>query len=172
VARRNVLTGMGITAIVIALALAVGFAPALAQTDGRISGILYSDANDNGVRDEGEVGVVNAEVQLATAGTEQTVTTAADGTFSATVAPGTWTITVTSVPAGYFEVEDNSTEVVVTAGGAVSNIEFAIVPTGEVLPDSGGPISGTVIVAVLMLVLALGIALVVFGRRRDRVAAA
>lgn len=171
-AKRNVLTGIGITAIVIAMALAVGFAPALAQTDSRIGGILYSDANDNGVRDEGEVGVVNAEVKLATAGTEQTVTTAADGTFSATVAPGTWTITVVSVPAGYFEVENASTEVVVTAGGAVNNVEFAVVPTGEVLPDSGGPVSGTVIVGALLALLVLGIVLVIVGRRQSRVAAA
>lgn len=176
-------------ALVAALVTAV---PALAQSTGNVSGIVYSDANGNGVREAGENGVQGVQLTISGA-TSQTVTTAADGSFSVDLAPGTYTVEVTLVPAGFFPIEDGSSQVTVNAGGSVSNIEFSIVPrpsaqagtastqadtqattgqtaetAGEVLPASGGIVSGPVIVGGLALVLVLGIGLMILGQRRSR----
>lgn len=171
--RRSVLW-TGVLALAFAFTFALGVLPAAAQSTGTISGIAYSDSNGNGIRETGENGVEGVQFTIASGSTSSTVTSAADGSFSASVVPGTWTVTVASVPSGYYDVDDNSTEVTVgSAGDTVSNVEFAIVPSttdanGEVLPASGGFVSGPVLLGGLALLLVLGAVLVIAGRRGQR----
>ncbi len=63
---------------------------------------VFSDANNNGIQDPGEVGIGGVTVTLKNGGTTiATTTTAADGTYRFTgYDPGTYTVTVTP-PTGY-----------------------------------------------------------------------
>lgn len=172
--KRRSVVWMGVLALAFVFTFALGVLPVAAQESGTISGIAYSDNNGNGVRETGEDGVEGVQLTISSGSTSSNVTSAADGSFSASVVPGTWTVTVSSVPSGYYDVEDNSTEVTVgSAGDTVSNVEFAIVPSttdasGEVLPASGGFVSGPVLLGGLALLLVLGAVLVVAGRRGQR----
>lgn len=165
--RRQIVFRLTITLAALVVLLAVVM-PAAAQSEGRIAGIVYADSNANGIRDEGEPGIKDARINFASGGWDTTINTADDGSFSIELNPGTWTVTVVELPAGYFEPEVASTDVVVAeAGDSVSNVEFAIVPEGTVLPASGGPVPGTVVIAGLVAMLIAGVALVLLGRRRS-----
>ena len=183
-AKRTSLTQLGVLVTVVLAALTFAVLPAAAQDTGRIEGVVYSDVNDNGTRDAGENGVQGVQVSISSGAASQTVTTGTDGTFTANVAPGTWTITVSQVPAGYFPIEEGSTQVTVGTGGdAVSSVEFSLVPRpagasttddaqaaaaegDEVLPASGGAVPGPVLIGGLAVVLVLGAVLVLVGQRR------
>lgn len=189
--KRTSVKRLGLLVMLALVAALVTAVPVLAQSTGTVSGVVYSDTNGNGVREAGENGVQGVQLTISGA-TSQTVTTAADGSFSVSLTPGTYTVEVTLVPAGFFPIENGSSQVTVNAGGSVSNIEFSIVPrpsaqagttstqgttqttdqttntAGEVLPASGGIVSGPVIVGGLALVLVLGIGLVIAGQRRSR----
>lgn len=169
--KRNMrIVGIMLTLSLLAM-LAVGVAPAAAQTtQGRIAGVVFSDKNDNGVREEAEVGVPNTKVRIVSTGFDTTVTTAADGSFSLDVDPANYTVTITSVPTGYFmpEGDDASTSVEIGSAGFVSNLEFRLVPQSDVLPASGGAVSGGVWIAGLAVLVVAGAAMVVIGQRRSR----
>jgi hypothetical protein len=169
--RRQIVIRLVITLAALVMLFAVVL-PAAAQSEGRIAGIVFADTNANGIRDEDEPGIKDARVNFASEGWDTTINTADDGSFSIDLNPGTWTVTIVELPAGYFEPEVASTEVVVAdAGDAVSNVEFAIVPEGTVLPASGGPVPGYIIIGGLVAMLIAGGALVLLGQRRSQLAA-
>lgn len=182
--------GLLVTLMLVATLVAV--VPALAQSTGTVSGVVYSDTNGNGVREAGENGVQGVQLTISGA-SSQTVTTSADGSFNTSLAAGTYTVEVTLVPSGFFPIEEGSSQVTVNAGGTVSDVEFSIVPrpssqtdntadtqsdtgdttqntdsAGDVLPESGGIVSGPVIVGGLALVLVIGAGLVLAGQRRSK----
>ena len=110
-----------------------GFPPLTATDDASVAivahpsslaGSVYVDANNNGVRDAGEVGIGGVAVTLAGGPTDSpslvsmTTVTAADGSYLFDVLPaGTYTITETAQPAGYTD----STDMAGTAGGTAGN---------------------------------------------------
>jgi hypothetical protein len=73
---------------------------------GNLAGVVYLDANQNGVFDAGDSGIAHVTVTLTGTNSlgqpvNQTTTTAADGSYSFTaLLPGTYTLTETP-PAGY-----------------------------------------------------------------------
>jgi hypothetical protein len=84
-----------------------------------ISGFVYCDGNNNGVKDSSEGGLANVEIKLLSASGQliNTVKTSGDGSYRFTVLPGTYTVA----------------EVQPTVGGIVGD--------GK---DSAGSCSGTV----------------------------
>ena len=103
---------------------------------GSLSGTVYVDGNNNGVKDGGETGLGSIPVSLVnSAGTVvATTSTASDGSYSFTnLGPGTYKL-VEGTPRGYLASSTNSgtlTGVVVTAGANNPNNNF-----GQVLPGS------------------------------------
>jgi hypothetical protein len=91
-----------------------------------ISGFVYSDMNENGVKEPGEAGI--GGIPIALAGTDDqgrpvslTTTTAADGSYSFTsLRPGTYSLTKTAEPAGYMKGLDT----VGTPGGVTGYNTF------------------------------------------------
>lgn len=144
---------------------------AAAQSEGTIGGVVYEDANGNGIRDEGEVGIQDVEVTFSSSGWSTTINTDDKGIFSIRLNPATWTVTV-KVPAGYAAEETTKEVFLENPGDAVTNLEFPLVPADEegnpILPESGGLISGTAIIAALFGVMAFGVVLVVVGQRRSK----
>ncbi len=120
-----------------------------------LSGSVYVDSNNNGVRDSGERPISGVTITLS--GTDsagrsmsRTTTTAADGTYSFTGLPASnsagYTVTETQ-PSGYLDGLDSAG----TAGGSVSNdVISSIVLTGVTLAtgynfgERGAELSGTV----------------------------
>jgi protocatechuate 3,4-dioxygenase beta subunit len=105
-----------------------------------VSGVVYSDANDDGTQQSGEPGISGVSVALS--GTNDlgnsvalTTTTSSSGAYSfINLRPGTYSITETA-PSGYIGGKQNSTgtisAIVVTQGSSVSGNSF-----GEVQPSS------------------------------------
>jgi hypothetical protein len=153
-------------------ALAALVAPAAAQSEGQIGGIVYIDKNANGIREEGEEGLGDVEVTFDSGGWSTTLNTANNGAFSLDANPATWTVSV-KAPAGY-EAPKTSVQVSIeNPGDAVTNVEFGLVAVkvdenGEVLPAGGAPISGTAVIGGLVGVMLIGIALVVVGQTRNK----
>lgn len=85
-----------------------------------LSGYVYVDSNDNGVRDPGEVGIGGVRVTLLDAkgnATSTTATTDANGFYRFEgLLPGVYGVAETQ-PAGYFDGRDSAG----TAGGAAQN---------------------------------------------------
>ena len=83
-----------------------------------ISGIVYYDANDNGVMDPGETGIQGVTMTLTGPGGTLTTTTDATGAYSFNnLTPGTYTVTETQ-PTDYL----NGTDVAGSNGGTVHNV--------------------------------------------------
>src|SRR6266436_3581020 len=114
----------------------------------RFSGYVYSDVNDNGLRDSGDQPIAGTTITLTGSndlGTpvNLTTTTGADGSYQFTnLRPGTYTLTETQ-PAGYLQGKNN----LGALGGTAGNDQFSgIIATpaaagsnynfGEVLPAS------------------------------------
>ncbi len=156
--------------LVLVAALLVVAVPALAQSEGRINGIVYADTNGNGVREDGEEGIRDVEVVFESAGWSLPVTTQPDGTFGIDLNPATWTVTV-KPPTGYAALQSSQTVEIVNPGDTVS-VEFAMIAVeeGEVLPDSGGFISEGALIGGLALLVVAGGAMVVIGQRRNSAA--
>ncbi|MCC6904272.1 MAG: hypothetical protein IT326_03250 [Anaerolineae bacterium] len=157
---------------VVVLALAVSVAPVFGQSEGTIGGVVFEDLNGNGLREEGENGLRDIEVKLASSGWNTTVSTAENGSFGVRLNPATWQVTVLA-PTG-FKVTTSETQnaFIGQAGDAVTNLEFGlqrtVSATGEVLPASGGPVSTGVLIGGLVALIAVGAGLVVAGQRRGR----
>jgi protocatechuate 3,4-dioxygenase beta subunit len=113
-----------------------------------VSGFVYYDGNDNGVKDPGEPGIAGYTVTLTGtndlgAAVNQTQTTATDGSYRFTnLRPGTYTVTETPVSA-YLDAADN----LGSLGGVVAHDQFSGIGVavgvtgtnynfGEVLPNS------------------------------------
>lgn len=80
-----------------------------------IAGLVYADANGNGVQDAGETGLAGVRVTASGMGTPRAVTSASDGTFSFTDLPaGLYTLTVGAL-AGHVD----GTHAAGTAGGTI-----------------------------------------------------
>jgi hypothetical protein len=172
--RKKQLARLAALGIVIA-ALAALVAPAAAQSEGQIGGIVYIDKNANGIREEGEEGLGDVEVTFESGGFTTTLNTANNGAFSLDANPATWTVSV-AAPAGYTAPKKSVEVSIENPGDAVTNIEFALVAVeevvldenGEVLPAGGAPISGTAVIGGLVGVMLIGIALVVAGQTRSK----
>jgi len=93
---------------------------------GSLSGSVYIDTNENGVRDAGEPGIAGVTIALAgtdVAGTavNRTATTDASGDYTfANLLPGTYTLTQTQ-PAGFVDGQANPGTGATTAGTAGPN---------------------------------------------------
>ncbi|MCO6043879.1 SpaA isopeptide-forming pilin-related protein [Aeoliella sp. ICT_H6.2] len=91
-----------------------------------ISGAVYVDANNDGVRDPGEQGIAGVMITLTgidftAAPVNQTTTTAADGTYQFTnLLPGTYQVTETD-PSFYPDGQDSAG----SEGGDVANDEIS-----------------------------------------------
>ncbi len=166
------------TVVVVVIAL-LGVLVASAQSEGQIGGIVYEDANGNGVREEGERGLQDIEVQFTNEGFSTVINTTSTGAFSLAVNPATWDVEVINIPSG-FEIDDEDREVVIeNPGDATTNLEFALVPIPEeaadgdtedstTLPESGGPISEGLFFALLGGLVIVGGGLVAFGQLRNK----
>ncbi len=159
-----------LAALLVALAAfpGLGFTRAAAQSEGQIGGIVYEDKNGNGIREEGEEGLKSVEVTFNSGGWSTTLSTASNGAFSLAANPATWTVTV-KPPAGYSAPKESVEVFIEKPGDAVTNVEFGLVrrsADGEVLPASGGAVSGTVLIGGLAGVLVVGLVLVAVGQAR------
>ena len=110
--------------------VAVGGLTPLPAAAGSIAGFVYVDANANGAYDPREVPLAGVTVFLDLAGTgryaagDPTATTAADGSYAfAGLSAGTYAVFAVT-PAGYQPTSAAAQSVAVTAGGAVSNVDF------------------------------------------------
>ncbi|WHT21620.1 SdrD B-like domain-containing protein [Crossiella sp. CA-258035] len=133
---------------------------------GSLTGQVYVDANNNGVRDTGEAPISGTAVKLT--GTDDagnpvslTTTTAADGSYSFDrLRPGSYTVTETQ-PEGYLDGRDRAgsargelgndsvTGVTLGLGQAATGYDFGELPpagiSGKVVEDDGTPIPGVTI---------------------------
>ncbi|GAC1574252.1 MAG: hypothetical protein NVS3B9_5820 [Candidatus Doudnabacteria bacterium] len=90
-----------------------------------ISGSVYNDANNNGIKDAGETGYAGATVTLSGAATA-TATSASDGSYSfPNLVAGSYTVTITA-PTGYAA---SSTNPVTSTISSNSTINFGLHPT-------------------------------------------
>ena len=114
---------------------------------GAISGVVYADANGNGIHDPGEKGIANVALTFTTGSGPVPGTTNADGTYFFTANVGAWAVTV--VPPPGFEAVGGDTESV-TIAAAEQNIvlDFGLrpiqvtvtnTPTSPRLPATGTP---------------------------------
>lgn len=163
-----------LTGILVALLVALwgpGSTPVVAQSEGRIEGIVFLDVNSNGSRDAGEEGLANVEVVFASGGWSLQVTSGTDGTFGMDLNPATWVVTV-NPPDGYAAVVSSKEVVIQNPGDTILDVQFGLIEAteGEVLPESGGPIPEVALVGGLVGLLALGAVLVVIGQRRTKLA--
>lgn len=110
----------------------VGSGYLFGEKTGSISGLVYYDANNDGIKDAGETGIVGVTLTLSGASAggsviSQTVTTAADGSYSFTDlknADGSgYTITETQAT-GYLDGKESAG----TQGGTVDNTSFDATP--------------------------------------------
>lgn len=166
-----------VTILGTALALAFSAHPGLAQSEGRIGGIVYEDRNGNGIREEGEPGLRDIEVRFDSGGWNTTISTAETGGFGIDLNPATWEVTV--LPGNEYRVTTDETleAFLDQPGDTVINLEFGLIEReldeegNEVLPDSGGPFSTGTFIAGLVILVGIGATLVVVGQRRSRQAA-
>src|SRR5262249_9178578 len=90
-----------------------------------VSGFVYVDANDNGIKDPGEAGIQGAQVTLSGTADGSSVnviaTTDASGFYQFdNLKPGTYTLTETQ-PQNYLDGKD----AIGTQGGTASNDQFS-----------------------------------------------
>ncbi len=141
----------------------LGFESHSSVTTGGVSGAVFADANDDGVRQSGESGLAGVTVYLVPAGyvyaagdnppakAIASATTAADGTFTfPAVAAGAYAVVEPdqAATAGYDVLHPSShvVAVTVTAGQTAANVAFADAPesalTGTVTTAAGVALGG------------------------------
>ncbi|WP_206052172.1 T9SS type B sorting domain-containing protein, partial [Nonlabens xiamenensis] len=112
--------------------------------DGTVSGVVFNDANGNGVQDPGEAGLGGVSVDIVDSnGNPQTVVTAADGSWTAQVPAGDTDIDVdeTTLPAGSALTTAGSDPETVTA---VAGTDTPSTDDGYTVPTLDGTVSGVV----------------------------
>ncbi len=105
--------------------------PAVVAANASLSGFVYADTNNDGIKQGTEAGIAGATVTLT--GTDDlgnavslTTTSASTGAYSFTnLRPGTYTLTETQ-PAGYLDGKDT----VGTPGGTTTNDKFSAIVLG------------------------------------------
>ena len=102
---------------------------------GKVKGIIFKDANSNGIQDEGELGIKGVDVVITdSSGTSQTVTTDDTGMYMAEVpvGPAVTDIIESTLPPGVFQTGgvDPTTLDVPASGTATDSDGFQ--PTGKV----------------------------------------
>ena len=109
---------------------------------GSIAGIVFNDANNNGVQDGGEGPLANVNVCATPVGGGTPICDLTDGTGAyliPSVPPGSYTVTETN-PAGYLSTTPDTLPVTVQSGQNVTNVNY-----GDELPVANTySISGTV----------------------------
>lgn len=98
--------------------------PANFITNNFLSGIVFNDANGNGIQDAGELGLPNIYVNVA----GQWILTDPNGLYGIYVADGTWNVEVyvTSTWTQTFPVSPTSYTVTVAGGTILSNLNFGL----------------------------------------------
>ncbi len=98
--------------------------PANFITNNLLSGVVFNDANGNGIQEAGEPGIGGIYVQVA----GQWILTDPNGLYFIYVADGTWTLDVyvTSNWTQTFPVSPTSYTVTVAGGSNISNINFGL----------------------------------------------
>ena len=114
-----------------------------------VSGFVFKDVNNNGVKDAGEAGIAGVVVTLS-GPASLTTTTGPDGSYSFTnLAAGTYTVTETQ-PAGYLDGLDSRNGTLISGDATTDAITSIVVGQnanapannfGELLPSS---VAGTV----------------------------
>lgn len=110
------------------------------QQAGTLSGFVYCDSNDNGIKESGEAGLANVEIKLLDANGQflQNAKTNADGLYTFNVGPGTYRLmeiqpTGSNImgdgkdkegTCGGVVGDDIITNIVVPANGACANYNF------------------------------------------------
>ena len=103
------------------------------QEQGTISGIVFDDANGNGVQDPGEKGIGGVSVKLLNSGggTVSITETAGNGSFRfSDLAAGIYTMEETD-PEGYGSTTNNTVKITV-GSGAAATANFGDLPYGTV----------------------------------------
>lgn len=154
-----------VTFTIVVLSIIFIAAPALAQSEGRIQGLIYNDKNANGSQDTGELGVADVEVVFESGDWRLLITSGLDGTYGMFLNPGTWTVTI-NPPEGWTAAVTSQDVFIAAAGEEKNGINFAIVEADDVLPESGGPISETTLFIILLALVLMGAALVYVGQKR------
>jgi len=106
-----------------------------------VGGYVYADANNNGAKDNGEIGL--AGVSVALTGTDATGhavaltnATAADGSYLFTnLAPGIYTLTRGSTPSGYLDGKETAGS---GFGGSVNNTALSAIISGVTISGGSG----------------------------------
>jgi hypothetical protein len=105
------------------------------QPQGKVAGTVFTDLNNNGVRDPGEPGVAGATVTLDTmknGGVDAAVSTGADGSYVFLNVPdGSHFVTVVP-PVHNVATTPNPQAVTVTAGSEVDGADFALRPASAI----------------------------------------
>lgn len=132
--------------LVLVLLLTGWLAPARAAGTGGISGVVFFDANGNGVRDAGEAGLAGVQLRAVDDASQgqnysSTITSGADGSYSfGALAAGSYVVTETDL-AGYVSTSAAARTVNVQSA-AVTGIDFGdclpITLTGIVFDDLNG----------------------------------
>lgn len=100
-----------------------------------LTGTVHADINGDGVRDAGDLGLAGILVELDLDGdgtVDASTTSAADGTFAFTGVPDGDHDLVLTAPEGYTATSASTLAVSVAGGVAVSDLDFALQPNGQV----------------------------------------
>lgn len=111
------------------------------QASGTLAGLVFSDTNGNGLRDEGESGIGGVTLRATGATGTRTTFTGGDGTYQfAALVPGAYTVEETD-PSGFASTTPNLRAVSLASGGSAS-ASFGDQPiqtiSGVVFEDTNG----------------------------------
>ncbi len=119
------------------------------QQDGTVSGVVFHDANGDGVQNSGETGIGGVTVKLYDVSTTKTLTdtaiTALDGSYSFFDVPHSAYEVVETVPQGYNSTTPTTVAITLTTEHPSASVNFGNIPeaviSGVVFHDIDG--SGT-----------------------------
>jgi large repetitive protein len=97
------------------------------EQQGSVSGLVWLDANADGLRDAGEAGLPGITVALSQGETTQTVTTVEDGTYRFEAAVGEYAVSLKNLPDDVLPVV-GSLPVTVAAGTEIAGVNFGLWP--------------------------------------------
>ncbi|MCS6934285.1 MAG: T9SS type A sorting domain-containing protein [Chitinophagales bacterium] len=108
------------------------------QNFGTLCGVVFYDANANGIMDSTEIGIANAVIQIQGLGVSYTFTTNSNGFWSGVVPAGSYVVnycspagSVTTIPltntGNFSNVNCTSVQVTVGAGQTLCGINFGVI---------------------------------------------